>query len=316
MKYYWEGNRRFNSWSVHVQNKYGSRLQKVSLNAGFSCPNRDGNIGFGGCTYCNNEGFNPSYCDPQKPISEQLDQGIAFLRKRYKKASKFIAYFQAFTNTYGPEELLEKKYMEALAHEKVVGISVGTRPDCVDKPKLDLLEKLAKEHFVSLEFGIESCYDKTLRLINRGHTFAQSVRAIKLAAERGLHVNAHLIFGLPHETRKQMLNQAKIISALPVNSLKFHQLQIVKGTQMAEQYLSNPEMFNLFDLDEYIDFIISFIERLAPWILIERFSGEVPPAFNVGKSWGDTRYFQILERIEKELRQKDTWQGKLFEQKD
>ncbi len=312
MKYYWEGNRRFNSWSTFTQKKYGSRLQKVSLNAGFSCPNRDGTIGYGGCTYCNNEGFNPSYCDPEKPIKEQLDQGISFLKKRYRRASKFIAYFQAFTNTYGPVDLLKKRYLEALSHKDVVGISVGTRPDCVDTPALELLESFSKNKFVSIEFGIESCYDETLKRINRGHTFDQSRQAIKLASERGLHVTGHFIFGLPGETRSQMLSQAKIISDLPIDSVKFHQLQIVKGTEMAEHYISDPSQFELFGLDEYIDFITAFTERLSPEMLIERFCGEVPPEMNLGRHWGGLRYYQILEKIEKNLEKMGTWQGKLF----
>jgi len=287
----------------------------VSLNTGFSCPNRDGTIGYGGCTYCNNEAFNPSYCDPAKSITAQLDEGIAFLKRRYKNVSKFIAYFQAYTNTYATVELLEKRYREALAHKDIVGISVGTRPDCVDSTKMDLLEFLSKTNFVSLEFGIESCYDETLKLINRGHTFDQSAKAIRLASERGLHVTVHIIFGLPGETRRQMLNQAKIVSALPVDSVKFHQLQIVRGTKMAEQYLSNPKQFELFSLNEYVDFITSFTERLAPAIKIERFCGEVPPGFNLGKSWGEFRYHQILGRIENNFVQKDTWQGKFFKQK-
>lgn len=291
-------------------------MQKVSLNAGFSCPNRDGTIGYGGCTYCNNEGFNPSYCDSEKPIPEQLDKGIDFLKKRYKKASKFIAYFQAYTNTYGPVELLEKKYNEALAHKDIVGISVGTRPDCVDEEKLDLLKKLSEKYFVFLELGVESCYNDTLERINRGHTFEQSRKAIQLAAERDLHITAHLIFGLPGESRQQMLAQAKIISELPITGIKFHQLQIISGTKVAEQYFSNTEQFDLFEMDEYIEFITAFTERLAPWIFIERFCGETPPRFNMGKRWEKTKYDQVLKRIEEKLEQKNTWQGKYFKKNE
>jgi len=316
LSYYWESDRRFNSWSTYAQKKYGSRLQKVSLNAGFSCPNRDGTIGYGGCTYCNNEGFNPSYCDSEKPIPEQLDKGIDFLKKRYKKASKFIAYFQAYTNTYGPVELLEKKYNEALAHKDIVGISVGTRPDCVDEEKLDLLKKLSEKYFVFLELGVESCYNDTLERINRGHTFEQSRKAIQLAAERDLHITAHLIFGLPGESRQQMLAQAKIISELPITGIKFHQLQIISGTKVAEQYFSNTEQFDLFEMDEYIEFITAFTERLAPWIFIERFCGETPPRFNMGKRWEKTKYDQVLKRIEEKLEQKNTWQGKYFKKNE
>jgi len=315
LSYYWGSDRRFNSWATYARKKYGSRLQKVSLNAGFSCPNRDGTIGYGGCDYCNNESFNPSYCDPEKPLSEQLDKGIAFLKKRYKKAFKFIAYFQAYTNTYGPVELLERKYREALAHKDIIGISIGTRPDCVNEQIFDLLEKISKTNFVSIELGLESCYDETLEHINRGHTFDQTKKAIQQAADRGLHVSVHMIFGLPGDTGQKMLDQAKIISDLPINSIKFHQLQVVTGTKIADKYISDPQQFNLFGLEEYIDFITAFTERLAPWIFIERFCGEISPEYNLGKRWQNVRYDQVLNMIEKNMEIKNTWQGKYFKSK-
>ncbi len=312
LNYHWQGDRRFNSWTTYTKKKYGVRLQKVSLNAGFTCPNRDGTIAHDGCIYCNNKGFSPSYCDSTKPIKEQLDEGIVFLKKRYKKNIKFIAYFQAFTNTYDSIEKLEEKYWEALSHKDIVGISIGTRPDCINDQILDLLEKISETHFVFLEIGAESCYDETLKRINRGHTFDQTKQAINLASKRGLHITTHFIFGLPGESHVQMLKQAGIISAMPVNSIKFHQLQIVKDTKMAEEYLSSPEKFDLFGLQEYIDFIISFTERLAPWIIIERFCGEVPLRLNAGRHWGNIRYEQILKKIEENFEKKNTWQGKFY----
>jgi uncharacterized protein len=308
----WGNTRRFNSWADQCRQLYGSRLQRVSVNAGFTCPNRDGTVGTGGCTFCNNEGFSPSYCHPKKPIVEQLDQGIAFLKKRYKNPEIFIAYFQAYTNTHGSPEHLKSVYEQALSHPEIRGLAIGTRPDCVDDEKLDYFATLDRNYFFTIEYGLESCYNETLLRVNRGHTFEQSVKAIEMTASRGLHTGVHLIFGLPGENRIQMLDQAKILSNFPINTVKFHQLQIVKGTPMAEEYKKHPEHFNLFAVDEYIDFIVSFVERLRPGISIERFSGEVPPGFNAGINWGGLRSDQVMNLIEKEMAERDTWQGKFW----
>lgn len=308
----WGNTRRFNSWADQCRQLYGSRLQRVSVNAGFTCPNRDGTVGNGGCTFCNNEGFSPSYCHPQKPILQQIDQGIAFLKKRYRNPEIFIAYFQAYTNTHGSLPYLKSLYNQALSHPEIRGLAIGTRPDCVDDEKLDYFAELDREHFITIEYGVESCYNDTLQRVNRGHTFEQSVKAIEMTAQRGLHTGVHMIFGLPGENRMQMLDQAEILSNLPIQTIKFHQLQMVKGTPMANEFYEHPERFHLFQLNEYIDFIVHFLERLRPGISVERLSGEVPPAFNQGISWGGIRSDQVIGLVEKKMAELNTWQGRLW----
>lgn len=312
MPFAWGSRRRFHSWTDHCHRKYGGRLQKVAVNAGFSCPNRDGTIGMGGCSFCNNEGFNPAYCHPQKPIHQQLEEGLGFLKRRYKNPKIFLAYLQAYSNTHASLAVLKKVYSQALGHPEISGLVIGTRPDCVDGEKLDYLADLARYHIIKLEFGLESCYDETLRRIRRGHNFAQSQTAVRMAAERGIETGAHFILGLPGESREQMLDQACMINALPLNTVKFHQLQIVRETGMALEYAADPESFELFSLEEYLAFIPRLVERLRPDLMIERFSGEVPPSFNAGPGWGKLRTDQVLNMIEDRLEKLDTWQGKAY----
>ena len=312
MEFVWKNHRRFNAYTNYCIQKFGERIQKLSVNAGFSCPNRDGTLSNKGCTYCNNSAFNPSYCKPEKPISQQINEGIEFHTKRYRRAGKYLAYFQTFSNTHASLDILKKKYEEALCNPQVVGLVIGTRPDCIDEEKLEYLQQLSRKYFISIELGVESCFNKTLEKINRGHTFEQAAEAIKLISGYGIHCGIHLIFGLPGETKEQMLNEAKIISALPVSSIKFHQLQIVKDTIIAEEYQKHPEHFKIFELAEYIDFIINFIERLNPDICIERFTAEVPPRFLVTGGFGLLRTDQILQKIEKRLEDLNTWQGRLY----
>jgi hypothetical protein len=259
-----------------------------------------------------NDAFNPSYCHPSKPVTRQLNEGIEFHLKRYRRADKYLAYFQAYSNTYAPLENLEKNFSEALAHPQVIGLVIGTRPDCIDDEKLLYLQKLSRKHYILVEYGLESCYDKTLEKINRGHTFGQSVEALEKTAASGLRSGAHIIFGLPGESRDEMLAEADILSHLPIHTLKFHQLQLIKGTKMAELYNKNSADFNLFSLDDYIEFITLFIGRLNPDIIIERFTGEVPPRFLAGPNWGLIRNDQVIRKMEKNLEEKNTWQGKHF----
>lgn len=308
----WGNSRRFNTFSAYCINKYGSRLQKLSIDAGFSCPNRDGTRGYGGCTYCINDAFNPSYCSPGKSITQQIDEGIDFHKFRYRRATKYIAYFQPYSNTYKDISELKKIYGEALSHPMISGISIGTRPDCIDDEKLDYLQQLSETYFVSVEYGVESCYNKTLEKINRGHTFETAVDAIRKTAARNIFMSAHLIFGLPGETISDMLKEAEIISQLPLNSIKLHQLQILKDSLMAEDYKNNPSAYTLFNLDEYIKFIIEFLERLKPEIIIERLSGEVPPRFLEMSSWGLIRTDRVMQLIEKQMKERETWQGRLY----
>ncbi len=310
--YPWGDARRYNSYSGYFKRQFGGRVQKLSIDAGFTCPNRDGTVGVGGCTYCNNDAFNPSYCNPNKSITQQIDEGIEFHAVRYRRAERYLAYFQAFSNTYAPLDKLKKLYEEALAHPKVIGLVIGTRPDCVDEEKLDYLQYISNKYYINLEYGIESCYNKTLALINRGHTFEQSVWAIEQTHRRGIQIGAHLIFGLPGETREQMLAEADAISQLPLHSIKFHQLQIIKGTTMEKQYKNTPEMFNLFIMDDYFNFLADFIERLNPNFVIERFTGEAPPRFLALPTWGNLRTDQLMIEFEKILEKRDTWQGKMF----
>lgn len=315
----WGDNRRFNSYSSYMIKEFGSRVQKISIDAGFSCPNRDGTISTGGCTFCRNDAFNPSYCRPDKSIRQQIEEGIEFHRRRYRRATSYLAYFQAFTNTHKPIDELEKLYRKALAVPDIIGLVIGTRPDCINKEILDMISSIIVPigpirpiKPIIIELGIESPYDHTLARINRGHTFATARQAIELVHSYGFPCGAHLIFGLPGESRDMMLHTADIISELPLTSVKFHQLQIFKDTKMADEYLANPSEFHLFDLDEYIEFVIDFIERLNPNIVIERFAGEVPPRYLVSKPWQSLRYDQVLSLIERRLLDRNSYQGKKF----
>ena len=254
--YPWGHGRRFNAYSNYFRTIYGARVQKVSLDAGFTCPNRDGSKGVGGCTYCNNDAFNPSYCESVKPISVQLEEGIEFHRWRYNEAVSYLAYFQAYSNTYAPIETLKLLYKEALSYPGIIGLIIGTRPDCIDDEKLEYLKELSSRCYIAIEYGIESCYNKTLRRINRGHSFEDAVVALEKTAALGINSGAHFIFGLPGETREEMLNEVDIISELPIKTVKFHQLQIIKGTIMENEFKQNPGDFDLFGWEEYLDFFI------------------------------------------------------------
>ena len=311
LKFPWGDGRRFNSYSGYFKRRFGGRVQKLSIDAGFSCPNRDGSNGTGGCTYCNNNAFNPSYCNPEKTITAQLEDGVKFHKWRYRRVDSYLAYFQAFSNTYAPLETLKKMYEEALRFPEVIGIVIGTRPDCIDDAKLDYLQELSKKYYVSIEYGIESCYNKTLERINRGHTFETAAEAVEKTASRGINTGAHFIFGLPGESRNDMNAGAAIISRLPLTTVKFHQLQIIKGTVMEQEYENNLSDFELFTCDEYIDFFIAFLENLNPAIVVERFTGEVPPRFLSEGRW-KKRADQIANMIEKRMEERNTWQGRLF----
>lgn len=379
--------KRYNSFVGYYRRRYGERLQKLVLDAGFSCPNRDGTVGRGGCTYCDNAAFHPGYSTPGKPLLAQIDEGITFQKVRYPRARHYLAYFQAYSNTYGSLERLKALYEEVLRHPEVVGIVIGTRPDCVDEVKLDYLADLAAGRvlpgwqrslrqtqgptaqatvpgqakistqapfpvqtktpdqatfsasadsvsestppvaepvevteltapIVVVEYGIESCHDSTLRHINRGHNFECARKAVEMTAERGLDTGAHFILGLPGETREMLLDQCGLISSLPLRSVKFHQLQIVKGTAMEKEYAADPSAFYRPGLDEYLDFVIDILERLRPDLYIERVAGEVPPRFVNDTPWGLVRNFEILRLLDKRLEERDTWQGRLYSSLD
>jgi len=310
--YPWGHERRFNAYSCHIKELFGGRVQKVSIDAGFTCPNRDGTRATGGCTYCNNDAFNPSYCSPDKPVSQQIEEGIRFHKKRYRKAKSYLAYFQAYSNTYASAGRLRELYEEALNYPGITGLIIGTRPDCIDGEKLEYLEELSRRCYIVVEFGIESCYDRTLKRINRGHSFAEAEAAVFAAASKGINTGAHFIFGLPGETREEMLAEAGMISRLPLKTVKFHQLQIIKGTLMEQEFRNNPSDFQLFTWDEYLEFIVRFLERFNPSIMVERLTGEAPPQFLTGEMWGKKRTDQIMNLIEKRMEELDTWQGRYY----
>jgi len=308
----WGHERRFNAFPDYFRKTYGMRMQKVSLDAGFTCPNRDGSKGTGGCTYCNNKAFNPSYCLPSKSITQQINEGIEFHRIRYRKAGSYLAYFQAYSNTYAAPERVAALYNEALSHKDIKGLVIGTRPDCIDDSILDLLEDFSGRCILIVELGIESCYDKTLKRINRGHTYNEAVVALDALTSRGINTGAHFIFGLPGESVDDMLAEAAIISDLPLKSVKFHQLQIIRGTAMEEEFKNNPSDFECFTWERYLEFIIRFLELLTPAIVVERFTGEAPPRFLERTVWGKKRADQIVGLIEHRLEELNTWQGRLY----
>ena len=312
MPYQWGDERRFNSYAAYFKRTFGSRMQKVTINAGFSCPNRDGKLSTGGCTFCRNDAFTPSYCQSEKSITQQIDEGIEFHRRRYRTAQRYLAYFQSFSNTYAPLERLRECYDEALAHPDIAGIVVGTRPDCIDEEKLDYFAELAKRKYVIIEYGVESCYDATLKRINRGHDFATAERAIRLTAERGIHCGAHFILGLPGESDEMLIEQVEKINSLPLTTIKFHQLQLFKDTPMAREYDLHPEEFRFWTVEEYIELFVEIVRRLRPDIVIERFAGEAPPRYHHLEGWGLVRNETLLMMLDKELERKNVHQGDIF----
>ena len=303
--------KRYNDYNSFVKLHFGERVQKISLDVGFSCPNRDGSKGYGGCTYCNNDTFNPDYCEPLKSITAQLEQGIEFFAKRGKN-KKYLAYFQAYTNTYSDIESLKAMYQEALSVPKVVGLVIGTRPDCISDEIIDYLEGLAKKYFISLDFGVESTNEATLVNVNRCHSFSDAVNTYKKCMNKGFHLGAHIILGLPCETKDERMHHAMELSKLPIDTLKIHHLQIVKNSIMEVQYKRNPEKFKLFALEEYVDFITDFIGHLRPDIIIERFISEASKDLLIAPKWGGVRKQEILDRIDKMLIKKKSWQGKFY----
>ncbi len=301
---------RYSNYNQTLKEQFDNRVQKISIHAGFTCPNRDGSKGVGGCTYCNNQTFVPDYCKPIKSITQQIEEGIQFFQKKEKYANQvYLAYFQSYTNTYDSIDNLRTIYDEALQHPRIKGIVVGTRPDCVNDAILDYFAEIAQHHYVMIEYGIESTDDNTLAFINRGHDYQCAVDAIHATARRGINTAAHLILGLPGESKETILSHADKLNELPLTALKLHQLQLVRGTIMAKQYKSNPELFHLFQLDEYIDLVVDFLERLSPKIAIERFVSQSPKTFIIAPDWG-VKNFEFVDKVNKRLRERGSWQGK------
>lgn len=317
--------KRYNTFVGYYKRVYGERLQKLVIDAGFTCPNRDGTVGYGGCSFCDNAAFHPSYSTAGKSIAAQIDEGIEFHQVRYRNTRHYLAYFQSYSNTYAPLPRLKELYLEALSHPHIVGIVIGTRPDCIDEEKLDWLAELkagralpdwCRDGFgspvVKVEYGIESCYDATLLRVGRGHDVAAAERAVRLSAERGLDPGAHFILGLPGESRSMLVDQCSFISSMPLHSVKFHQLQLVKGTRIEKEHAAGPDDFLRLDLPDYLDLVVDILERLRPDLHIERVAGEVPPRFVNETQWGLIRNFQILHLLDDCLSARDTWQGRLF----
>lgn len=289
---------------------FPGKVQKISLNAGFTCPNRDGRVGYGGCTYCNNQTFNPDYCRTEKSVTEQLEEGKRFFAHKYPEMD-YLAYFQAYTNTYGELEELKRMYEEALAVEGVVGLVIGTRPDCMPEALLDYLEELNRRTFLLVEYGIESTRDETLRRINRGHTFRDTVEAVERTAARGILTGGHVILGLPGENREEIAAQAADISRLPLATLKMHQLQLIRGTRMAAEYAARPQDFHLFEVDEYIGLVIDYVERLRPDLVLERFVSQSPHELLIAPDWGLKNY-EFNHRLQKRMKALGAYQGKKY----
>lgn len=300
----------YKNFQDFLNEHFDNKIQKISLNAGFTCPNRDGEKGFGGCTYCNNQTFNPAYCQTEKSITLQLQEGIRFFARKYPKMD-FLAYFQAYTNTYGELEKLGALYEEALLVPGIKGLVIGTRPDCMPENLLDYLQYLAKSHFILIEYGVESTRDETLETINRGHDFACSADAIKRTAARGLPVGAHIILGLPGENEEDILHHADRLNELPINTLKLHQLQLIKGTKMAAQAEQNPHFIHRYSAEEYAGLVVSFLEHLRPDIAVERFISQSPPELLIAPNWGLKNY-EFTHLVEKELRRRKSFQGLLY----
>ena len=315
MNYTWGSERRLNTYSDYFKREFGGRVQKITLDAGFTCPNRDGTCGTGGCTFCNNNAFNPSYNDPEKSIEFQIQQGMRFHRTRYRKATRFLAYFQAYSNTYSSLEQMQSLYEQALKVPGIIGIVVGTRPDCVDEDKLDYFQDLSQKHYVTVEYGIESVINRTLQRVNRGHDVEKSLWAVSETARRGVRVGGHVIIGLPGEDRQDFLDSGRELSRWPLNNIKFHQLQIIRHTAMAREYEKLPGEFVSFTLEEYLELMMEIIEQLNPSIVVERIAGEVTPGMGIREGWG-IRYDRVLQAFEDLLEKHDTWQGKKFKSEE
>ena len=299
---------RFNAFGPFLRKRFGAVVYKVNVDAGFTCPNRDGTVGTTGCIYCNNDSFRPSDCKSAFSIKDQVRRGMSYLSIRYK-AEKFLVYFQPFTNTYAPVEELERLYREALAVPTVIGLAIGTRPDCVDKEKIALLESLAKDRFILVEYGLQSMYDKSLDYILRGHDYRTFLNALDLTINRGIHIGAHIIVGIPTETREETLAMADELSLLPIEFLKIHQLQVIRDTVLARQYELLP--FHTFGYGEYLDFLLDFIERLSPDIVLQRLFATAPDKILIAPQWDRTRH-QILHDIEVRFAERNAVQGSLY----
>jgi radical SAM protein (TIGR01212 family) len=303
----------YNDFTSYLSKRFSFKVQKISINAGFSCPNRDGSKGRGGCTYCNNKSFSPEYSPHIKSVTEQLKEGIEFFSHKYTEM-KYLAYFQSYTNTYESVDKLIELYEEALAYPNVVGLVISTRPDCMPNELLTYLEEISAKHFVLVEYGVESTLNKTLERVNRQHTFDESRETIIRTAQHGIPVGAHMILGLPGESYPEIIHHATTLSSLPLTTVKVHQLQIIKGTAMAKEYKLLPESFHMFELDEYVDLCVDFSELLNPAFYIDRFASQSPKDMLIAPDWGIKNH-ELTQKVIKRFKERATFQGKLWESK-
>jgi radical SAM protein (TIGR01212 family) len=311
--YPWGTKERYNDFRPVFQARFpGKKIQKLSVNAAFTCPNRDGSKGRGGCTYCNNASFTPDFSGGDNSVTNQLEKGVRFFAGKYPEM-KYLAFFQSFSNTYAPLFHLKALYEEALRFPGVEGLVISTRPDCLSPEIMDYLSQLSERCFLMLELGVESHLDETLHRLNRGHTFHDAAHAIRESAARGIAVTAHMMLGLPGEDRKTWMEQADTISGLPVNNLKLHQLQIHRHTAMARQYATSPESFRLFTEEEYAQTVVDYLERLNPLITVERFTSQAPPGLLIAPAWGVKNYV-FTARVKRLLEERDTWQGREYKE--
>ncbi|MFV0483800.1 MAG: TIGR01212 family radical SAM protein [Bacteroidales bacterium] len=301
----------YNDYSSHFKKRFSVKMQKISIDAGFTCPNRDGKKATGGCAYCNNQTFSPSYTNLKESVGKQLAKGIEFFSRKYKDM-RYLAYFQSYTNTYASVDDLKMLYDEALSVDKVDGLVISTRPDCLSDDVLTLLSDYASRCYVSVEIGIESHLDKTLAAINRGHTFAEAKDALNRLKGRGVENCVHVVLGFPQEDINDWIEQAKLFSTLPIDTLKLHQLQIHKGTNFAKLYADNPKAFNILSLEGYIDICVQYLEHLSPNIIIQRFTSQAPPDMIVAPMWG-IKNFEFTAKLKKELQKRNTYQGRLID---
>ena len=293
------------SFNKYLQNKFGCKVYKVTIDAGMTCPNRDGTKGVGGCIYCNNEGFSVNSRREIRPVREQVSEGIKFKKKRYN-AEKFIAYFQAYSNTYAPVHRLDKLYHEGVDHPDVVGLAVGTRPDCISKEKIDLLQSFTDDYEVWVEYGLQTCHDRTLELINRKHNYSHFLEALDMTLGKNIKICAHIIFGLPGENHEDMMETIEKLSSLPVDGIKFHVLHIMRNTILEKAYIDGE--IQLLEQDEYVNLVCDALEILSPDITIHRLTADAPPPALVAPEWCLNKG-TLLNQIEGELKSRGTFQG-------
>lgn len=302
---------QWNDYSSYIRRTFGQRVQKISVNAGFTCPNRDGKISKEGCIYCTNKSFSPFYCNSDDSISEQLRKGIDFFSPKYN-AQKYLAYFQTYTNTYDNINVLRRKYEEALSVDGVIGLVISTRPDCVNDEIMRLLADYAKEKYVEIEFGLESTKNTALELINRGHTYEQAVDAIMLAQKYGIMSGVHLILGLPYETEDDFYLHAEKISQLPISTLKLHQMQVLKGTRLESLYFENKSLFADLSLENYVRIVANFLDMLNPEIIVERLTSESPREMVLYPDWNGRKNFEVSHIVNAFMKKNGMFQGRRF----